>query len=1176
MYIKSMVIDGFKSYGQRTEINDFDTTFNAITGLNGSGKSNILDAICFLLGITNLDQVRAKNLQDLIYKSGQAGIQKAGVSITFDNTDKTQSPVGYETHDIITITRQIVMGGRNKYLINGTNATNTRVQDLFGSVQLNVNNPHFLIMQGRVTKVLNMKPQEILLMIEEAAGTRMYEAKRQSAQRLIGKKDAKLNDIDVTLKESIIPTISRLKEERQSYLEYQKTARELEALTKFYTAWQFTICKEIKEKSDNDTCQIRNDISKCHEETEKLKEAINEIDEHIKKAELLKNKESKDILSGLEAALKEKQIAETKVSSEIKNIEENLKTETKKMNETSKHLDNDQVAYKNKNEDLENLLRRCEGILAKGKSDEDNFEAAQKHVEALSTGLSTNEDGAAATLADQLMQAKSEIARCEAEFQTHEVKLNQMQKEIKEKRRNCQGTENSFKQDDLKLRALIKELENLKIKIDSIGYDDDMVEQLTNRSVQLRNEVRQLEIEIDSVESRCPNLCFQYKDPYPGFDRRKVHGFVSKLIKVKDPETCTALEVTAGGRLNNVVVDNEITGKDILDKGNLRQRTTMIPLNKVTASSIDQQTFLFAENQVGKGNVWTALSLVEYDNILDPAMKFCFGSTLVCRTMDQGKTLAFHNRIKKRTVTLDGDVFDPSGVLSGGSRKNNTSILRQMTTLKELESKLKDKRKAQEQINQELNRINTKKNQYQEAKTTFDAKENEANLIKTRIEMGTHYQLMEELKQLEADVKAQEESHAEAQRVKIRMENKVKELELNLKDAKAYRERDLKAAQENLAKWKGESEKSKKEYQKKQNEVASLRLEVEELKKAAENDKLTMEEIEKTIQLYRDEIKRQTELLVIAQGDVGEVSEKMAEKRKEIQCHSEGIRAFQSQKNENEDHLSQLSVKIKQLQHDLNKTLKEASEAEKKLNHFMAQYDWIEHEQENFGKPNSEYDFEGTDPKETGRRIQRLTESKDKLSKNINTRAQNMMNKSETEYQDLLKKKKTVENDKKKLLDIIEDLDHKKRNALKVAYQKVNMDFGSIFSSLLNNAQAKLEPPQGKTVLDGLEIKVAFNDTWKESLNELSGGQRSLVALSLVLAMLLFKPAPIYILDEVDAALDISHTQNIGQMLRVHFKSSQFIIVSLKDGMFNNANVLFKTKFVDGNSTVTRHTQHPV
>merc|ERR1712166_1015484 len=154
---------------------------------------------------------------------------------------------------------------------------------------------------------------------------------------------------------------------------------------------------------------------------------------------------------------------------------------------------------------------------------------------------------------------------------------------------------------------------------------------------------------------------------------------------------------------------------------------------------------------------------------------------------------------------------------------------------------------------------------------------------------------------------------------------------------------------------------------------------------------------------------------------------------------------------------------------------------------------------------------------------------------------------------------------------VIKDLDKKKIETLKKTWAKVNKDFDSIFGTLHPNANAKSEAPQGMDVTEGLEIKIAFNDIWKDSLTELSGGQRSLLALSLVLALLLFKPAPMYILDEIDSALDLSHTQNIGHMIRTHFPHSQFIIVSLKEGMFNHANVLFRTRFVDGTSQVSRY-----
>jgi len=126
---------------------------------------------------------------------------------------------------------------------------------------------------------------------------------------------------------------------------------------------------------------------------------------------------------------------------------------------------------------------------------------------------------------------------------------------------------------------------------------------------------------------------------------------------------------------------------------------------------------------------------------------------------------------------------------------------------------------------------------------------------------------------------------------------------------------------------------------------------------------------------------------------------------------------------------------------------------------------------------------------------------------------------------------------------------------------------------LLPNSFAKIQPPEGQDLMYGLEVKVSLGGVWKQSLSELSGGQRSLIALSLILSLLQFKPAPMYILDEVDAALDLSHTQNIGQLLRTRFKGSQFIVVSLKDGMFNNANVLFRTRFRDGTSVVERTSQ---
>eukprot|EP00696_Hemimastix_kukwesjijk_P018451 gnl/Hemi2/7340_TR2498_c0_g1_i1.p1 gnl/Hemi2/7340_TR2498_c0_g1~~gnl/Hemi2/7340_TR2498_c0_g1_i1.p1 ORF type:complete len:424 (-),score=183.44 gnl/Hemi2/7340_TR2498_c0_g1_i1:130-1290(-) len=268
--------------------------------------------------------------------------------------------------------------------------------------------------------------------------------------------------------------------------------------------------------------------------------------------------------------------------------------------------------------------------------------------------------------------------------------------------------------------------------------------------------------------------------------------------------------------------------------------------------------------------------------------------------------------------------------------------------------------------------------------------------------------------------------------------------------------------------------------------------------------------------------------------------------------------------------IEDIEINIRKIRHQIERGQKDSKDAAKHVQSLIQQNPWIATEKQLFGKPHTDYDFAAKNPSQARTKLADLMEKQETLGKKINKKVMGMFEKAEQEYQDLVEKKKIVENDKLKIEAVIRELDEKKKEALQSTWLQVNKDFGSIFSTLLPGTNAKLDPPEGQSVLDGLEVKVAFGDVWKESLTELSGGQRSLLALSLILSLLLFKPAPMYILDEIDAALDLSHTQNIGRMLRTHFSHSQFIVVSLKEGMFNNANVLFKTRFVDGVSCVQR------
>ncbi|TXG70663.1 hypothetical protein EZV62_005598 [Acer yangbiense] len=305
-----------------------------------------------------------------------------------------------------------------------------------------------------------------------------------------------------------------------------------------------------------------------------------------------------------------------------------------------------------------------------------------------------------------------------------------------------------------------------------------------------------------------------------------------------------------------------------------------------------------------------------------------------------------------------------------------------------------------------------------------------------------------------------------------------------------------------------------------------------------------------------------------AQSELNAICLKMKE------CDSQ-ISSILKEQQKLEHKVSEIKLERKKLENEVKRMEMDQRDCSMKVDKLIEKHAWIASEKQLFGRSGTDYDFVSRDPRKAIEELGKLQAQQSGLEKRVNKKVMTMFEKAEDEYNDLMSKKSIIENDKSKIKKVIEELVEKKKETLKVTWVKVNKDFGSIFSTLLPGMMAKLEPPEGCSFLDGLEVCVAFGSVWKQSLSELSGGQRSLLALSLILALLLFKPAPLYILDEVDAALDLSHTQNIGRMIKTHFPhsqfcSTQFIVVSLKEGMFNNANVLFRTKFVDVVSTVQR------
>ncbi|KAH8280520.1 hypothetical protein KR018_009063 [Drosophila ironensis] len=1168
MYVKKLVLDGFKSYGRRTEIEGFDPEFTAITGLNGSGKSNILDSICFVLGISNLQNVRASALQDLVYKNGQAGITKATVTIVFDNTNAAQCPQGYEKCREISVTRQVVVGGKNKFLINGKLVQNKKVQDFFCSIQLNVNNPNFLIMQGKIQQVLNMKPKEVLSMVEEAAGTSQYKSKRDATKTLIEKKETRVRETKALLDEEVLPKLQKLRQERTAYQDYQKVSRDIDFLIRIHISAKYLKYCDALRNVEASEQKIEQKIANCKATHAKNLEEIEQIEGAVKEIQESIDAEMGGSIKELEKQLTAKRAQEATASGSLKAAVGTIQQDEKKIRLAAKNIEDDERALAKKEADMSKVQDEFESLKTADANDAKAYEVAQRKLEAVSQGLSTNEEGEATTLQDQLIAAKQQFSEAKTTIVTSESELRHTRGVLKQKQNETQTNDAAYTADKTMHDQLALEVKKLEGQLDGSNFNSKQYDELKNRCMRLQTVKKELTDQLTTLQAH--NYVLHYRDPDPGFDRSKVRGMAGKLFKVTDMRFSLALSHAAGGRMYHYATDDEVTSKRILQNGHLQHRVTFVPINKVETVKLRRDVVEYAQRKVGRENVQAALSLVEYDRYYEPVMQYLFGKTLICRDMQIAKEVCYDPRIMSTCITMDGDTVDPHGTLSGGAPVKGANIVEKLYELRQLENEKAQIVRELQQAEQELAFLEDKANQHHNLRENLELRQQELNYCKSRLAQSSFQQNQAEIEELIERVKTLEQQIVDARKKQTTSQAKIKDIEEKLSDAKGYRERELKAATSEVKATKQRAEKSRANWKKREQEFETLQLEITELQKSIETAKQQHQEMVDNLEKFKADLDALKSNSSSAATEVAELERAIKDEKDKLNAKNKEMRNQLVKKDKMLKHNQEIELEVKKRENEKSKASSEAKDAKKRMDDLERKYTWIPEEKNFFGMKNTRYDYSKEDPVEAGNKLAKMQEKKDKMERTLNMNAIMVLDREEENYKETERRQNIVASDKEKIAKIINKMDEEEQNQLNRAATEVNRNFSGIFSSLLPGAEAKLNPVKTDGCLTGLEIRVGFNGTWKESLGELSGGQKSLVALSLVLAMLKFSPAPLYILDEVDAALDMSHTQNIGSMLKQHFTNSQFLIVSLKDGLFNHANVLFRTLFEEGVSTITR------
>ncbi|KAK1745034.1 structural maintenance of chromosomes protein 2, partial [Skeletonema marinoi] len=586
MHIKEIVVDGFKSYAHRTVIAGFDPHFNAITGLNGSGKSNILDSICFVLGITNLSQVRAGNLSELVYKQGQAGVNKASVTVVFDNEDEASSPVGYEQCKEVNVTRQVLIGGKSKYLINGRNSPAGQVANLFHSVQLNVNNPHFLIMQGRITKVLNMKPGEILGMVEEAAGTRMYENKKATAIKTIDKKQMKVDEINSILSEEITPTLERLRGEKQQYLKWSKNNADIERIERFVVASEYVQAQEVLSKNSEDVAKMEEEVAMYEETMRTAREEVAAKEEEIAKLSEKMNSELEGTHNEAKTVEEDKSKDLVKATSAWENKKLAVASASKELEEAKAAVEESRNAVSDMEKNISNKLAAIQKARDEAVNAEENLKKLQKEYQNLCAGISSEEGDEGRTLPDQISKAYSDANSADAKAKQAQMKIDHLTKSLQSVEKDMKKEESSAAKLSKKRDKTVEKVEGIRQKLSNVAFSSDDFNALENEKIDLENNVstlqkRLIHFQLSLREDFHSTIATQYVGSIG-----QGQGASRSLVDVKLPKHSTALEVVAGGKLYQVVVDEAATGKALLNNGKLQRRVTIIPLDKVMPKKV--------------------------------------------------------------------------------------------------------------------------------------------------------------------------------------------------------------------------------------------------------------------------------------------------------------------------------------------------------------------------------------------------------------------------------------------------------------------------------------------------------------------------------------------------------------------------------------------------------------
>ncbi len=1168
MLLKSLELHGFKTFPDRIKLS-FDKGITSIVGPNGSGKSNISDAIRWVLGEQSAKTLRCSKMEDVVF-NGTDKRKKTGyaeVTLSIDNKDRILPFDG----DEVAVTRRYYRSGESEYMINKATVRLRDIHELFMDTGLG-RDGYSMIGQGKIDSIVASKSEERREIFEEASGISRYRYRKTEAERKLKSTEenlVRLRDIVGELEDRVGP-LKKQSEKAQKFLVLSEEKKGLEIALWLNTLDNSAnIIKEQDDKIDIQRAQYENaeqELANISSETESIYLKNGEITSKIDtirrnisqfESEVSNNnalisvanndiEHNKETITRLETEIEQLDNSFTEIESQIKekkeNVEKlklNIEEKQKKYNEVSENLNTISVDASRSGDELQELNSKLAELSQK---------SANAKVVLLTSDSSINE------LNERIESLNSSLSEKESNLETTSKMLEDYTAQGKDSAEKVEMLSNSIKGLELKINNLKAKNENSKGEIDRLTLD-------SNEKLRRANILEDLEKNLEGFAHSVKTVMNLSRHGKIG----GIHGPVSRLIKVPT-DYAVAIETALGGAMQNIVTGNEEDAKRAIRtlKENKGGRATFLPIATIKPRYLN-------ENGIDScfGFVGVASDLCDCKDEYKGILQNLLGKIVIAEDLNSAVSIAKKYSYRFKVVTLDGQVVNAGGSLTGGSLNKRTGLLSRA-------SEIEKYRKEAKAIADKADEL---KEQYSNSQQEFA--KYEADILGTRGDLSTEQQ---ELIRLRTEYKAcQNEYDSLVSSIDftkneiVECENKIS----NLQKDKETADKEFSAFEEEIA-----------NIEKTTSNLTGNRLALtekrEQLSEKLQNIRLEIVTFEKDKEALISEIRtseynsqHQTERKENLRNQIVSVNSNIDIINKKIESYTNISNNYQDKiaefnnaiekLNGDKEKFEKKSVELRQKEKDLNSTRevsgRELARLEERKINLQKQYDDI------IAKLWDEYELTKRQAEEISIEIENVSTARKRLNEikssirglgSVNVSAIEEYKEVSERYEFLGAQVSDVEKSKNEIERLINNLTKQMKDAFIENFHEINKHFGETFKELFGGGTASLELANPDDILNsGIDIIAHPPGKIVVHLEALSGGEKALVAIALYFSIMKVRPAPFCVMDEIEAALDDVNVDRFAQYMRRMTDRTQFITITHRRGTMEESDVLYGVTMQD-------------